>query len=69
MIIQVLLIQHSRSKHIDIKHHFIHDHVQKGEIKLIFIDTKNQLADIFTKPLVDESFEALKNKLHIVECP
>ena len=62
-------IQHSRSKHIDIKHHFIRDHVQKGEIELIFVDTKNQLADIFTKPLVEDTFKNIKHRLHIIECP
>jgi len=35
-------IQHSRSKHIEIKHHFIRDHVNKKEIELIFVDTENQ---------------------------
>jgi transposase InsO family protein len=44
-------IQHSRTKHIEIRHHFLRDHAQKGDIELVFIDTKNQLADIFTKPL------------------
>ena len=47
-------IQHSRSKHIDIRHHFLRDHVQKGDIVLEFIDTTHQLADIFTKPLNEE---------------
>ncbi|WVZ88060.1 hypothetical protein U9M48_034614 [Paspalum notatum var. saurae] len=47
-------IQHSRTKHIDIRHHFIRDHVAKGDILLRNVGTKEQLADIFTKPL-DES--------------
>ena len=59
-------IHHSRSKHIEIKHHFIRDHVQKGEIELIFIDTENQLADIFTKPLVEDRFNFLRDKLSII---
>ncbi|XP_073222454.1 secreted RxLR effector protein 161-like [Cicer arietinum] len=42
-------IQHSRSKDIEIKHHFIRDHVNNKGIELIFIDTQNQLPDIFTK--------------------
>ena len=45
-------IQHSRTKHIDIRHHFLRDHVQNGVISLEFIDTNNQLTDIFTiKPM------------------
>jgi len=62
-------IQHSRSKHIEIKHHFIRDHVNKKEIELIFVDTKNQLVDIFTKPLVEDCFNFIKEKLHIIHKP
>lgn len=42
---------HKRTKTIDIRHHFIRDHVEKGEIKFIHCGTKDMLADIFTKPL------------------
>ncbi|KAK2978736.1 hypothetical protein RJ640_012191 [Escallonia rubra] len=56
-------IQHSRTKHIEIKHHFIRDHVQKGDIVLDFVDTNHQLADIFTKPLDSKRFSALKREL------
>ncbi|GJZ62469.1 hypothetical protein Tco_0618606 [Tanacetum coccineum] len=41
----------SRTKHIDIRYHFIRDHILKGDIELHFIPTQYQLADIFTKPL------------------
>lgn len=44
-------IIHSRTKHIDIRHHLLRDHVLKGDIEISFIDTQNQLANIFTKPL------------------
>ena len=43
-------VQHTRTKHIDIRHHFLRDHVAKGDITLENVGTKNQLADIFTKP-------------------
>jgi len=43
-------VQHSKTKHLEIQHHFLRDHVQKGDCVLEFVDTKNQLADIFTKP-------------------
>ncbi|RCU36414.1 hypothetical protein DVA76_18100, partial [Acinetobacter baumannii] len=49
-------ILHSRTKHIEIRHHFIRDHVAKGDIKLEFVNTQNQLADIFTKPLDETRF-------------
>jgi hypothetical protein len=45
--------EHSRTKHIDIRHHFLRDHQQKGDIEVYHNNTKNQLADIFTK-LLDE---------------
>jgi len=60
-------IQHSRSKHIEIKHHFIRDHAQKKDIALSFVDTNNQLTDIFTKPLVDDRFNFIKEKLLIMK--
>ncbi|GJT60925.1 retrovirus-related pol polyprotein from transposon TNT 1-94 [Tanacetum coccineum] len=44
-------VLHSRTKHIDIRYHFIKDHVLKGDIELHFIHTQYQLVDIFTKPL------------------
>ncbi|KAK2975598.1 hypothetical protein RJ640_003035, partial [Escallonia rubra] len=56
-------IQHSRTKHIEIKHHFIRDHVQKGDIVLDFVDKNHQLADIFTKPLDSKRFTALRREL------
>jgi len=37
-------IQHSKTKHIEIRHHFIRDHIQKGDIEIMFVKTKNQLA-------------------------
>ena len=53
-------IQHSRTKHIDIRHHFLRDHVQNGDISLEFVNTNNQLADIFTKPLNEERLNFIK---------
>nr|GEY69261.1 hypothetical protein [Tanacetum cinerariifolium] len=56
-------VQHSRSKHIDICHHFIHEHVKKGMVELYFVTTDYQLADIFTKALPRERFEFLLPRL------
>nr|GEV77179.1 retrovirus-related Pol polyprotein from transposon TNT 1-94 [Tanacetum cinerariifolium] len=47
---------YSRTKHIDIRYHFIRGHILKGDIELHFIPTKYQLADIFTKPLDEPTF-------------
>ncbi|GJW92647.1 hypothetical protein Tco_0170200 [Tanacetum coccineum] len=56
-------VHHSRSKHIDIRFHFIKEHVENGAIKLYFVNTEYQLADIFTKSLGRERIEFLINKL------
>nr|GEZ22487.1 retrovirus-related Pol polyprotein from transposon TNT 1-94 [Tanacetum cinerariifolium] len=52
-----------RSKHINIRYHFIKEHVENGVIELYFVKTKYQLADIFTKALGRERIEFLINKL------
>ena len=60
-------IQHSRTNHIEIRHHFIRDHVSNGDCEVKFIETKLQLADIFTKPLPKERFFFLRNELGILD--
>jgi hypothetical protein len=49
-------VQHSRTKHIDIRHHFLRDRMSKGDIKIDGVSTDDQLADIFTKPLDESRF-------------
>ncbi|GJV81785.1 hypothetical protein Tco_1517655, partial [Tanacetum coccineum] len=56
-------VQHSRSKHIDIRHHFIQEQVENGVVELYFVTTYYQLADIFTKALQRERFEFLLPRL------
>ncbi|GJU84444.1 hypothetical protein Tco_1291990 [Tanacetum coccineum] len=56
-------VQHSRSKHIDIRHHFIREQVEKGVVELYFVTTDYQLADIFTKALPRERFKFLLLRL------
>ncbi|GJT70513.1 retrovirus-related pol polyprotein from transposon TNT 1-94 [Tanacetum coccineum] len=53
-------VLHSRTKHIDIRYHFIRDHILKGDIELHFIPTKYQLVNIFTKPLDEPTFTRMK---------
>ena len=60
------LVQHSRTKHIEVWHHFIRDHVEKGHISLSFISTENQLADIFTKPLTHDRFAYIRMELDML---
>ncbi|GJQ98915.1 retrovirus-related pol polyprotein from transposon TNT 1-94 [Tanacetum coccineum] len=56
-------VQHSRSKHIDIRYHFIKEQVENGVVRLYFFRTEYQLADIFTKALCRERIEFLIDKL------
>jgi hypothetical protein len=60
-------IEHSRTKHIDIQYHFLRDHQQKGDIQIAYVNTKDQLADIFTKPLDEKTFSKLRNELNILD--
>ncbi|WVZ89598.1 hypothetical protein U9M48_035978 [Paspalum notatum var. saurae] len=60
-------VQHSRTKHIDIRHHFIRDHVAKGDILLRNVGTKEQLADIFTKPQDESNFCRLRSELNVLD--
>jgi len=59
-------ILHSRDKHIEIKDHFIRDHVQKDTIDLEFVPIDNQLTNIFTKPLVEKRFQHLRTLLGMI---
>ncbi|GJW62973.1 retrovirus-related pol polyprotein from transposon TNT 1-94 [Tanacetum coccineum] len=56
-------VQHSRSKHIDIRHHFIREQVENRVVELYFVETNYQLADILTKALPRERFEFLLPRL------
>jgi hypothetical protein len=58
-------IEHSRTKHIDIRYHFLRDHQQRGDIEIAYVNTKDQLADIFTKPLDEKTFSELRNELNL----
>ncbi|CAL0324679.1 unnamed protein product [Lupinus luteus] len=60
-------VLHSRTKHIEIRHHFLRDHVQKGDCVLEFVETSKQLADIFTKPLPRDTFYVLRRELGILD--
>jgi hypothetical protein len=60
-------VEHSRTKHIDIRHHFLRDHQQKGDIEVFHVSTENQLADIFTKPLDEKTFCTLRSELNVLD--
>ena len=54
-------IAHSRTKH------FLRDHQQRGNIEIAYVSTKEQLADIFTKPLDEKTFTKLRHELNILD--
>ena len=56
-------VQHSRTKHIDIRYHFLREHVMNGTVELHFVPTEDQVADIFTKPLDESTFSKLVGEL------
>jgi hypothetical protein len=60
-------VEHSRTKHIDIRYHLLRDHQQKEDIKIAYVSTHNQLADIFTKPMDEKTFSKLRNELSIID--
>ena len=60
-------VQHSKTKHIEIGHHFLRDLVLKGDIYIDHANTEDQLADIFTKPLDEKRFSKLRCELNILE--
>ena len=61
-------VQHSLTKHISIRYHFIREQVLEGIIELHFVPTDQQLADIFTNPLPEATFNKLVNELGMVNC-
>ena len=58
-------VQHSRTKHIDIRHHFIRELVENKVIVLEHVGTNDQLADLFTKPLDATHFKTLSRSIGI----
>ncbi|XP_075080566.1 secreted RxLR effector protein 161-like [Nicotiana tabacum] len=61
------LVQHKRTKHIDVRHHFLRDNMEKGLICMKFCSTEDQIADIFTKALSRDHFERNRVKLGLLK--
>ena len=61
------LIQHSRSKYIEIRHHLIKDHVWNNNVIFEFVSIDNQIADIFIKLLSKEKFCSIGKELEIYD--
>jgi hypothetical protein len=63
------LVMHSKTKHIPTKYHFLKDQVTQKIVKIVYLDTKEQIADIFTKPLPRSTFENLRKNLGVIQKP
>ena len=57
---------HDKSKHIEIKYHYIRDMVQRGAVKLQYVATKEHIADVLTKPLARLNFKYFGEKLGVL---
>ena len=62
-------IFHSRSKHLEIDFHFVRDKVLNHELHVKYISSKDQIADVLTKPLPKTTFTTLKSKLSVFPPP
>jgi hypothetical protein len=60
------LVFHDKMKHIEIQYHYIHDLVQKGVLKLQYVGTDKQVADVLTKPLSCVKFEYFQDRFGVV---
>jgi hypothetical protein len=60
---------HSKTKHIPIKYHFLLEHVAENNIRVEYVGTKEQVAEIFTKPVPREAFEYLFQRLEVISTP
>ena len=63
------LVQHSKTKHIEIRYHFIRDLVERKIVSLEYIPTERLNANIFTKPLDRSKFETLRQVIGLILCP
>ena len=63
------LVQHSKTKQIEIRYHFIRDLVERKIVALEYITTVRQNADFFTKPLNRSKFETLRQEIGVILCP
>ncbi|GMG18299.1 unnamed protein product [Phytophthora fragariaefolia] len=52
---------HARTNHVDIRHHFIRENVERGTIKVDYVDTKHQLADLLTRALGTKALKFLRD--------
>ena len=59
-------VMHTKTKHIAIEYHFLRELVQDKEVKLEYVNIKEQIGNIFTKPLPKDAFLYLRGKLGLI---
>lgn len=59
-------MMHTKTKHIAIKYHFLIELVLDKEVRLEYVNTKEQIVDIFTKPLPKDALLYLRGKLGVI---
>ena len=63
------LVFHAQMKHVEVDYHFVREKVAQGKLRVQFISTRDQIADVFTKPLPSQRFLMLRSKLQVVPRP
>ena len=58
-------VMHAKTKHIAIKYHYVRELVEEKQVKMEYIHTKEQIVDIFTKPLPKDAYECHRGKLGV----
>ena len=59
-------VMHTNKKHIAIKYHYVRELVQDKEVKMEYVNTKEKIADIFTKALLEDAHEYLRCKIGVI---
>ena len=60
------LVMHAKTKHIAIEYHYVRELVEDKEVKMEYVNSKEQIAEIFTKPLPKDAYEYLRGKLGVI---
>ena len=62
-------VMHSKTNHILVKYHFLREQVSQNVFKLAYVNTKEKIADIFTKPLTQGYFSYIRHKMGVITLP
>ena len=62
-------VMHAKTKYISIKYHYVRELVEEKEVKMEYVNSKEHIVDIFTKPLSKDAYEYLRGKLGVIPGP